>query len=329
MLKGASIAALLVMVMTPFGVVLYVQQHPQLATARFAQTTGHGNLRINNARLRNLGINRPKWPLPSQEKFSMSLHGKPSFVMESSRTVSCNAQESQFGLPLDVSDEADIEVRLFILLQQLRIRHKVAMNKEQEEVAKEMLRSIKELEGLIEERDNRWSPEAMDELRDQLDTQLRTNGPETLRRNLFRKIEAIMNPANEVKFKLGSKVIHKEKRYTGVVCGYHAGCRETDEWVESNGILKMLGATARPFYMVLVDVRDVQSPVVTYVPEEMLQQVKHKEIRKFLPKELQEEQKKPPEVVHPFVYSLFYGQNPNGDYLPTDELMRRYGENRK
>eukprot|EP00465_Bigelowiella_longifila_P008612 CAMPEP_0185264262 /NCGR_PEP_ID=MMETSP1359-20130426/21240_1 /TAXON_ID=552665 /ORGANISM="Bigelowiella longifila, Strain CCMP242" /LENGTH=341 /DNA_ID=CAMNT_0027852659 /DNA_START=63 /DNA_END=1088 /DNA_ORIENTATION=- len=228
-------------------------------------------------------------------------------------------------LPDDVSDEADIEVRLFILLQQLRIRHKVAMNKGQEEVANEMARSIGELKGLIEERDNRWAPEATDSLRKQLDKTLRTNGPETMRRNLFRKIEAIMNP-REVQFKLGSKVIHKDKRYSGVVCGYHPGCRETDEWVEANGILQMLGATARPFYMVLVDVRDVESPVVTYVPEHMLESIKFNEVKKFLPKELQEEKKKPPEVVHPFVYSLFYGQNKNGDYLPTDELMARYGE---
>mmetsp|Transcript_33602 Transcript_33602/g.46988 ORF Transcript_33602/g.46988 Transcript_33602/m.46988 type:complete len:344 (+) Transcript_33602:110-1141(+) len=228
-------------------------------------------------------------------------------------------------LPDDVSDEADIEVRLFILLQQLRIRQKVASNKGQEEVAKEMARSIGELKGLIEERDSRWAPEAMDSLRTQLDKTLRTNGPESMRRNLFRKIEAIMNP-REVQFKLGSKVIHKDKRYSGVVCGYHPGCRETDEWVESNGILQMLGATARPFYMVLVDVRDVESPVVTYVPEHMLESVKFNEVKKFLPKELQEEKKKPPEVVHPFVYSLFYGQNKNGDYLPTDELMARYGE---
>eukprot|EP00471_Norrisiella_sphaerica_P013734 CAMPEP_0184505004 /NCGR_PEP_ID=MMETSP0113_2-20130426/52755_1 /TAXON_ID=91329 /ORGANISM="Norrisiella sphaerica, Strain BC52" /LENGTH=277 /DNA_ID=CAMNT_0026894669 /DNA_START=212 /DNA_END=1045 /DNA_ORIENTATION=+ len=262
------------------------------------------------------------------------MYFSPESIFSKSKNpdVSCKAGEvagmPPDGLPDDVSDEADIEVRLFILLQQLKIRHKVATNKGQTEIATEMDRSIKELEGLINERDQRWAPEAMDELRDELDTTLRTNGPETLRRNLFRKIEAIINPVDKVKFKLGTKVIHKEKRYTGVIAGYHPGCRETDEWVESNGILQMLGATARPFYMVLVDVRDVESPVVTYVPEHMLETVRLKDVRKFLPKELQEEKKKPPEVVHPFVYSLFYGQNQNGDYLPTEELLSRYGEYR-
>ncbi|GAB5369160.1 hypothetical protein AAMO2058_001381800 [Amorphochlora amoebiformis] len=264
-----------------------------------------------------------------------NLAGRNSGVLRShmKRPTHCSVtipeNEIITNLPDDASDEADIEVRLFILLQQLRIRHKVAMNKDQPEVAKEMERSIKELEGLIEERDNRWSTAAMDDLRSQLDESLRKRSPENMRRNLFRKIEAIMNPTSEVRYKLGTKVIHKDKRYTGVVCGYHPGCRETDEWVEQNKIFKMLGATARPFYMILVDVRDVASPVVTYVPEHMLETIKLNEYEQFLPKELRrDEDSKPPEVVHPFVYSLFYGQTKNGDYLPTDELMDRYGERR-
>jgi len=99
-----------------------------------------------------------------------------------------------------------------------------------------------------------------------------------------------------------------------VIAGYDFQCCEDDEWVARNSLDE---STTRgkyqPHYLVLVNEDDTDEQTVAYVPEDLLA--------------LAEDRDRP--VEHQFMYYLFYGEDNEGNYIPSKPLREKYGVDRR
>lgn len=127
------------------------------------------------------------------------------------------------------------------------------------------------------------------------------------------------------KFRLGQRVVHATKGYRAVVCGWDAGCCESEQWKESAGLQSLRRGPQQRFYHLLVDTRDWKvdqgSPAVTYVAEELLVGAEESGLWEadFSHEAFQ----------HPYCYLLFLGKDGKGDLVPTRQLRDKYNAMRR
>lgn len=151
------------------------------------------------------------------------------------------------------------------------------------------------------------------------------------------------------RLRLGARVLHSELGYRGAVAGWDACCLETPEWQREARIGGVGESTAdpfQPFYHVLVDARDWRgpedSPPLAYVPQSRLVWPEDPECwltwgevderggsgggaprSPFFASGADER-----ELLHPYSYLLFLGQDERGDMIPTKALRERYSQQR-
>ncbi|GHP04125.1 hypothetical protein PPROV_000287900 [Pycnococcus provasolii] len=163
--------------------------------------------------------------------------------------------------------------------------------------------------------------------------------------------ELILTASRANAFVLGQTVRHAQHGYYGVVAGFDAACRESDAFLDASGASSAPRGTSQPFYLVLPDERtwmsasggvgfgqgDVPPAVVSYVPEDMLQQCEpppsddddaqaeeaeaEEDVSSSLPSLAPPA---PTGVSHPYLYLLYYGADGNGNFSPTKRLKERF-----
>lgn len=125
---------------------------------------------------------------------------------------------------------------------------------------------------------------------------------------------AAKSTAKSFAYRLGLRVVHKQDKWVGIVCGMEPVCCEAKEWQTAAGVADLEGGVQQPFYQVLVDNAGVGAYDVAYVPQERL-----------LPYEDQvEEGAEVKEIDHPYTYLLFFGMDKKGNYIPTRNLREKY-----
>jgi len=125
---------------------------------------------------------------------------------------------------------------------------------------------------------------------------------------------AAQSKARGFAYRLGLRVVHKQDKWVGIVCGMDPVCCEAKEWREAAGLDELSDGVNQPFYQVLVDTAGVGAYDVAYVPQERL-----------LPFEDQaEEGVEVKEIDHPYTYLLFFGMDKKGNYIPTRNLREKY-----
>ncbi|GJP53475.1 hypothetical protein CLOM_g12639 [Closterium sp. NIES-68] len=111
------------------------------------------------------------------------------------------------------------------------------------------------------------------------------------------------------KFRLGQKITHKEFGYRGIVAGMDPMCCETEEWMSGAQISRLSRGPNQPFYQILLDLGNGARFPVAYVAEDLLD----------IPVEPDKEQ-----MIHPYLYLLFYGADSRGDFIPCKPLRDKY-----
>ncbi|CAI5471940.1 unnamed protein product [Closterium sp. Yama58-4] len=111
------------------------------------------------------------------------------------------------------------------------------------------------------------------------------------------------------KLRLGQKVTHKEFGYRGIVAGMDPMCCETEEWMSGAKISRLSRGPNQPFYQILLDLGNGARFPVAYVAEDLLD----------VPEEADKEQ-----MIHPYLYLLFYGADSRGDFIPCKPLRDKY-----
>ncbi|CAD7697105.1 unnamed protein product [Ostreobium quekettii] len=127
-------------------------------------------------------------------------------------------------------------------------------------------------------------------------------------------------------FRLGKRVKHMEKGYSGVVCGWDVQCCESTAWQADNSVDGLIAGLKQPFYHVLVDERE-WSPnpnvaPVAYVPEEYLTAPELEESTWI-------EMHGEGAFKHPFATMLFLGTDAAGDLIPCQQLRSKYNAERR
>ncbi|GAQ88307.1 UVR domain containing protein [Klebsormidium nitens] len=224
------------------------------------------------------------------------------------------------------------ELLLFFFQLDLGTRLQRAMNQEQYEAAGELREKIVGIEKELEKqrRAKRAGTGPREEVTDTTVAALRLRSElqraveeenyeqaAAIRKQLSKiELDALAATAQtltstEVKFnfRLGQKIRHAQLGYRGVICGMDWQCFESSEWMEKNGVDNLPRGRQQPFYQVLVDMQQSPSTLVAYVAEENV--------------EVPEEEDEEP-FPHPYLYLLFYGQDANGDFIPTKQLREKY-----
>lgn len=124
-------------------------------------------------------------------------------------------------------------------------------------------------------------------------------------------------------FRLGKRVANKKANWKGVVVGWDESCCEDEEWQRSAGVGDLQQGAAQRWYHVLLDHRDwpQDQPAVAYAAEELLSAPQ-------APLTWADEHGND-RFVHPYGYTLFLGEDAQGDMLPTRQLRDRYAQQRQ
>jgi len=106
-----------------------------------------------------------------------------------------------------------------------------------------------------------------------LNKRLKGGGEDDAEAERARDVAALsaLHPAagpDALAFDLGQCLLHRKYGYRGVVVGYDASCRQSDEWCRTMGIHTLHHGRDQPFYHVLVDVRDRPGGHISYVAQE-------------------------------------------------------------
>mmetsp|Transcript_10359 Transcript_10359/g.12117 ORF Transcript_10359/g.12117 Transcript_10359/m.12117 type:complete len:360 (+) Transcript_10359:213-1292(+) len=145
--------------------------------------------------------------------------------------------------------------------------------------------------------------------------------------------DAAVKAAQRFQFFIGQRVEHKEHGWRGAVCGFDHACCESPSWQEFAQIDELENGVDQPFYHVLVDGRDCYDAefqgvgwqyqiTLAYVPEERLLAMTKGQIPKG-DDGLREE------IEHPYTNLLFFGMDPQGNYIPTKRLREKYNIERR
>lgn len=121
-------------------------------------------------------------------------------------------------------------------------------------------------------------------------------------------------------YRLGLRVVHREDKWAGLICGMEPMCCEANDWQKTAGVDngQLADGMQQPFYQVLVDTEGLGAYDVAYVPQERL-----------LPfEDIAEEEVKVREIEHPYTYLLFFGMDQKGNYIPTRHLREKYNAER-
>jgi len=121
-------------------------------------------------------------------------------------------------------------------------------------------------------------------------------------------------------YRLGLRVVHREDKWAGLICGMEPMCCEAKDWQKTAGVDngQLANGMQQPFYQVLVDTEGLGAYDVAYVPQERL-----------LPfEDIAEEEVKVREIEHPYTYLLFFGMDKKGNYIPTRQLRDKYNAER-
>mmetsp|Transcript_13017 Transcript_13017/g.24853 ORF Transcript_13017/g.24853 Transcript_13017/m.24853 type:complete len:208 (+) Transcript_13017:163-786(+) len=113
-------------------------------------------------------------------------------------------------------------------------------------------------------------------------------------------------------YRLGQRIVHKDDKWQGLICGFDPMCCETEEWQKEAKIENL----SQPFYQVLVDAKATGSYDVAYVPQDR--------ILAFEDAVGESEMEDVSEVEHPYTYLLFFGMDAKGNYIPTRGLREKY-----
>lgn len=129
----------------------------------------------------------------------------------------------------------------------------------------------------------------------------------------------------ERRYQLGQRVKHSELGYDGVVCGWDNCCCEAEKWQKSAGVAELQQGSEQTFYHLLVDAKDWEAswerPPIAYVAEELLTAPEAPETW--------------PDAYgydsfdHVYLYTLFLGQDAQGNMLPVRQLRDRYSQQRQ
>lgn len=128
--------------------------------------------------------------------------------------------------------------------------------------------------------------------------------------------QAASSRGKNVLYRLGQRIVHKEERWTGIICGWDPCCCESADWMAGRAAVNDLSnGGQQPFYQVLVDAEATGLYDVAYLPQERL-----------LPYEdmVSESDEEPAEIKHPYTYLLFFGMDKKGNYIPTRALREKY-----